>query len=400
MFDMRKGIVAGLAFAAVMSAQGAADAQELRIGFLSNTTGGGAIMGRRLENGWRLGLDQHGWKKDGDKLGGVPTRIFYADDQARPDVGLREVEKFLRQERTQIIAGVVWGNVLMAITPSVLESKALLVSALAAASPLAAERCTPYYVSTAFANDQNSEATGELMSREGIKRAYVMVPNYQPGKDHQAGFERTFKGEIIGRSLFKVGETDFQADIAKLRAAKPDALFIFAPAAMGIAFMKQWVTSGLEKDVKLYTDAVIDYSTLGAIGDAAIGTYHTSHWDPSSKDERNQAFIKAYVAKYNVMPAFYDVHGYDAVTVIAQAMIATKGNTEDMLAVARAIRTGSFDSPRGRLRFNVNGNPIQPYYKLEVVRGSDGKPFIQGAGMVFNRPDSAGERCPAQNRIQ
>ena len=75
-----------IAAAAALLAAGGVSAQELRIGFLTTTTGGGAVLGVPLLNGWKLGLEHEGWTKDGDKLGGVPTRIFYGDDQQRPDV--------------------------------------------------------------------------------------------------------------------------------------------------------------------------------------------------------------------------------------------------------------------------------------------------------------------------
>ena len=103
---MHRFVLAGgtvLALAAVQAAP--VGAQELRIGFLNTTTGGGALIGKHMENGWKLGLEHQGWTKDGDKLGGVATKIFYADDQVKPDVGLKEVEKFLKQDKVQIVAG-------------------------------------------------------------------------------------------------------------------------------------------------------------------------------------------------------------------------------------------------------------------------------------------------------
>src|SRR5262245_7060050 len=105
-----RGTTAALALAATVTSSGVL-AQELRIGFVNTNTGGGAILGRQMENGWKLGLEHAGWTKDGDKLGGVSTRILYADDQAKPDVGLKEVDRLLKQDRVQIIAGIIFSNV-------------------------------------------------------------------------------------------------------------------------------------------------------------------------------------------------------------------------------------------------------------------------------------------------
>ena len=135
------------------------------------------------------------------------------------------------------------------------------------------------------------------------------------------------------------------------------------------------------------------------MGDAAIGGVHTNHWSADYKHERNQRFIKSYLAKYGDGPSAYAVANYDAIGLIARAMKDVGGNTSDMLAVSRMMRRGGLASVRGDLKFNVNGFLIQPYYRREVVRGADGKPEIRGADFVFERPDSYGDKCPMDKRI-
>jgi branched-chain amino acid transport system substrate-binding protein len=389
-------LFAAVALACGMAAE--APSQELRIGFLNTTSGTLAIPGAHLERGWKLGLEKEGWTKDGDALGGVPTRIVYADDQAKPDVGLREVERMMKGDRIQILAGVLASNVMMAVAKLAFDAKVLVLSANAGPTPLAGPLCNPLFVSTAFVNDQNAEATGELMSREGIKSAYVLAPNYQAGKDNVAGFQRTYKGTVAGQILFKLGETDFQADFSKVRAAAPEAVFVFAPGAMGISFLKQWSSSGLAASIKLYTLYTIDNATLPAIGLAAIGSVQTGHWNPDLDNPRNAAFIRAYVSKFNHLPSMYAVHGYDAAGLIAAAVKATGGKVDDTHALAATMRKGGLASIRGDLTYNANGFLIQPYWKIEIVPGPEGAARKQGRGIVFERRDSYWEQCPAAMR--
>ncbi len=385
--------------AMVVAASGAA-AQELRIGFLNTTSGVAAIIGKHLENGWKLGLEHAGWTKDGDKLGGIPTRIFYADDQAKPDVGVKEVEKFLKQDKVHVVAGVIWSHVMMAIHKPIFDAKVMLFSNNAGATPLAGELCNPLYVTSSFINDGNAEATGELATKDGIKTVVAMAPNYQAGKDNVAGFERTYKdGKIIDTILFKVNETDFQADLAKVRALKPQALYVFAPGGMGPAFVKQWAVSGLDKEIKLYSIYTIDYVTLPAIGDAAIGATETGHWNPDLDNPKNKRFIKEYLAKFGHMPSYFAVQSYDGPELIVKGVTATGGKLDDMSAVVKAIRKGTIDSPRGTIRYNHNGFVIQPYWRLTVVKGADGKPLIKGGEKIMERPDAYGDKCPADKRV-
>jgi branched-chain amino acid transport system substrate-binding protein len=388
-----------LALLASAAACSQAAAQELRIGFINTTSGNIAIVGKHLENGWKLGLASEGWKQDGDKLGGAPTRVFYADDQGKTDVGVREVERMIRNERVQVVAGVLAANIVMAVSKPVFDANVSLVAMNAGPSPLAGPLCNPLFVSTSFVGDLNAEATGELANRDGVKSIVLMAPNYQAGKDMTAGFKRTYKGNVAGEILFKFGETDFQADFSKARAMGAEAVFVFAPGGMGISFLKQWATSGLRGQLKLYTLYVVDNATLPAIGEAAIGSVHTGHWNPNLDNPRNREFLRAYQAAYNATPSMFAAQGYDGARAIAAAVRSLNAKVDDTAAFARAIRKNGLASVRGDLKYNVNGFPIQPYWKIEVVAGSDGKPMKRGRDIVFERPDALWEKCPADKRV-
>jgi branched-chain amino acid transport system substrate-binding protein len=391
-------LILATAIAAALAAM-PARAQELRIGFLNTTTGGGALIGKHMGNGWLLGLEHQGWTKDGDKLGGVAAKIFYADDQVKPDVGLKEVEKFLKQDKVQIVAGVIWSNVMMTIQKPIFDAKVAIVGTNAGPSPLAGPLCNPLNVSTSWSNDDNHEAAGELVQREGVKTLVAMAPNYQAGKDSIGGFSRFYKGKIVETIYYKLGESDFQADLAKVRALKPEAVFVFAPGAMGIAFVKQWASSGLNKEMKLYSAFSVDYVTLGAMGDSALGAIVPTMWNNDIANPKNERFVKEYVAKFGHMPSNFAAQAYDAPGVIAAAVKAVGGKVDDAAALAKAMRTAPIDSVRGTLKYNVNGFPIQPFYKAVVVKGADGKIGLKIEGKIWERADSNTEKCPADKRI-
>lgn len=375
-------------------------AQELRIGFMSTTSGGGAVIGKHQVNGWRLGLEHEGWTKDGDKLGGVVTRIFEADDQAKPDVGIAAAEKFLKQEKVHIIAGIIWSSILVPVYKIALDAKVGIVGTNAGTSLIAGPLCNPLFISTSWQGDQPAEALGTLISKDKVASIYLMAPNYQGGKDLVSGVTRTLEGvKIVATEMFKLGETDFQAEISKVRAAKPAAVFVFAPGAMGPAFVKQWAASGLGKEVRLYTIHTIDGVTLPAIGDAGLGAIETIQWTHDLDNEVNKRFVKDYVAKFGHTPSNFAEQAYNAPRLIAAALKATNGKIDDIEALMKAMRKATFPSPRGPYQYNVNGFPIQNFYKAEVIKGSDGKPAIVNRGVVTaNSKDSYWDKCPADKR--
>ncbi|MGH7005356.1 MAG: ABC transporter substrate-binding protein, partial [Alphaproteobacteria bacterium] len=363
MKNFRRLFVAALALAAVPGIAQRSGAEELRIGFINTTTGGGAAIGKPLENGFRLGLKAGGWTKAGDKFSGVAARVFFSDDQVKPDVGLREAEKLIKQEQVHIVAGIIWGNVFNAVARSVLESNKLLIGGVSGQAAFAGESCSPLFVSASHQNDQIAEATGEVLTRRAVKRVVALAPNYPAGKEFLDAFERTYKGGAVAeRLIFKLGESDFQAEISKIRALKPEAIVLFAPGAMGVAFFRQWQTSGLRQDVKVYSFYTIDESNLPAIGDSALGAFDTNNWTPELENSVNRRFVKDHLAEYGSMPAIYSVYGYDVAAAIAAGLKYTNGKFDDAAAMARAIRKNGFQSPRGSMKYGPNGFLVQAYY--------------------------------------
>lgn len=389
-----------VAAAIALLASGSAAAQELRVGFVNTLSGAGAGPGVENTNGWKLGLEHEGWAKDGDKLGGVVTKIFYGDDQWKPDVGLREADRMIQQDKANIIAGFMWSNVLMAAQKPITEAKVGLLITNAGASPMAGELCNPYVVSTSFNNEQFTEALGQMVTDEKVESIYLMAPNYQAGKDQVTGLMRTLKGtKVVGQNFFKLGESDFQADISKIRALAPKAVFVFAPGGMGIAFFKQWQASGAGKDIKLYTSNTVDWLTLPGIADAAVGSFQALHWNTDLDNPANKKFVKDYTAKYGQKPSNYAAQGYDGARIIAATMRAMNGKWSDSLEIMKAMRKVKYDSVRGAYTYNVNGMPVQNFYKQEVVRGADGKADIVTRKVVFaNYKDAYWEKCPADKR--
>jgi len=386
-----------LAAAASVLIAGSASAEELRIGYMNSMN---HPLGKDQVAGWKLALASLGWKKDGDLLAGVPTKITYCDDQRKPDVGVTCAKRFVEQDKVHIVAGITWSNILNAVRNPVVRNKVILMSTNAGSSRLAGRACSKYFISTSWQNDNTPEAMGQLMREEKLNDVFLMSANYQAGKDMMAGFRRYYKGRIKGQLLYKLGNRDFQSELTRVRAAQPSAVFIFAPGPMGIAFMKQWAASGLGKKVKLYTVFTVDNLMLKPIGKNAIGSFHTSYWDPDSKIPANVKFINDFKAAYGRLPSHFAAQGYDAPLLIASAVKATGGKVNNTLALKKAMLKANYNSVRGKYRYNVNGMPIQNFYKREVIAGPDGKPIIQTTGVVFtNHADAYAKRCKRSERL-
>src|SRR5439155_312886 len=172
------------------------------------------------------------------------------DDQLKPDVGLQVAKKLLERDRVDFVVGTIFSNVMMAIYKPVVDSKTFLISHNAGPSPIAGKQCSPFFFSASWQNDGPHEAMGKHVNDKGLKRVYIMAPNYQAGKDALAGFKRYYKsGDVVGEVYTTINQPDYSAELAQLRAAKPDAAYVFYPGGMGVQFVKQYVQAGLLKVV-------------------------------------------------------------------------------------------------------------------------------------------------------
>ncbi|HEX9184824.1 MAG TPA: ABC transporter substrate-binding protein, partial [Burkholderiales bacterium] len=159
---------ASLAFAPLASAQ-----QKIKIGFITTLSGPQGVIGKHMKDSVDLAIEMLG-----GKMGGVPVEVIYGDDQFKPDVGVQVAEEMLKKHQVDIMSGIIWSHVMLAVVPVVTGAGKVMVGTNAGASPLAGKACHPQYFSTSWNNDQTPEAMGKFMQEQGINDVYVLAPNY------------------------------------------------------------------------------------------------------------------------------------------------------------------------------------------------------------------------------
>jgi branched-chain amino acid transport system substrate-binding protein len=363
------------------------ESNKVRIGYMTTLSGGAGIIGKQMQHAVNLAMEHKG-----NKLGGMDAEIIFADDQRKPDVAKQLANRLIKSDKVDVVAGVIWSNLLMAIHKPVTSSGKLLISSNAGPSPIAGDKCHENFFSMSWQNDQTPEAMGKHMQDAGVKSVYLMAPNYQAGKDMLAGVKRYYKGKVVGEVYTKLGQSDFQAELSALRAKQPETTMIFQPGGMGINFVKQWKQAGMDKVSKLYTVFSVDGVSLPALKDSAIGILGTQTWSPDLNNAINQKFVADYKAKHNAYPSFYAAQAYDTILAIDHA-IATSGstNTDKMRT---ALARGNIPTTRGSLKMNSNHFPIQNIYLREAVKDDDGVVTTKVIETVFtDHSDSYAVNC-------
>jgi branched-chain amino acid transport system substrate-binding protein len=361
------GTAAAAGFSGAMPSLVRAQAPGIKVGFLATLSGPAATLGNQLRDGW-LQAVKH---LDG-KLGGVPVETLVIDDELKPDVALTKVRAALERDKVDAVVGVVFSNILQAVFRPVTESQTFLITANAGPSTYAGRGCNPYFFTTAYQNDQPHATMGQVAQDEGYKRVFILVPNYQAGKDAVAGFKSRFKGEVVDEVYVPLNQLDFSTEVAKIAAAKPDAIFTFMPGGLGVNLVRAYRQAGLAS-IPFLSTFTVDEATLPAQQDAALGFYTAATWAPDFANDQSRRFVRDFEAAYGYVPGNYAAQAYDAALLVDSAVKKTGGRMSDKAAVRAALEKAEFTSLRGNFRLGVNHYPVQDFYLCKVVKRPDGK---------------------------
>jgi branched-chain amino acid transport system substrate-binding protein len=382
-----RGLLFGIA--TTLAASAALAQQPVKIGMITTLSGPGGYLGQDIRDAFKLAIEM-----EGGKLGGVPVELVVEDDGLKPGQGKQIAEKMRKTDGIQIMTGIVFSNVAGATVPDIVDSGALYVSPNAAPSNFAGKECHQNYFVVSWQNDNLHESAGQHATNLGYKKAFILAPNYQAGKDALTGFKRLFKGEIAGEVYTRLDQTDYAPEMAQIRAANPDVVFQFHPGGLGIAFLRQYQQAGLLGKIPMVlASPSLDATTLKAVGEAALGVDVTSQWNSDFDNPASKEFVAAFTKAYNRVPTYYASQGYDTARAIASALKATGGKT-DVAALRAALAKADFQSVRGAFRFGPNQHPVQDWYALKAEKGADGTPVLKTIGKVLsNHGDAYAKDC-------
>ena len=363
--------------------------EKIKIGVIVTLSGSAAVLGQQARDGFVLAI-----KDIGSKMAGRDVEVVAIDDELKPDAAVIKVKGLLERDKVDFVVGPIFSNILQAIHKPVVDSKTFLISPNAGPSSYAGKECSRFFYVTSYQNDQVHEILGKVAQDRGYKRVYLLIPNYQAGRDSAAGFKLDYKGEIVEESYMPLGTLDFQPELSKIASLKPDAVFTFMPGGMGVNLVKQYRQAGLADSIPVLSAFTVDESTLPAQQDAAIGMFGGADWAPNLDNPQNKKFVASYEATYNSVPGTYAMQGYDTAMLIDSAVKAVKGGLSDKDALSTALKKADFTSLRGGFKFNTNGYPIQDFYLTKVAKRPDGKFQTEIVQKVFeNYGDRYAKDC-------
>jgi branched-chain amino acid transport system substrate-binding protein len=375
---------------AVLFATSAHAADKVKVGFISTLSGPNASIGIDIRDAFNLAV-----KLNGGKLGGLPAEVLVGDDGLKPEQAKQLAERYLQRDRVDFITGIVFSNVVLAVAPDAIANKVFFISPNAGPAQYTGAQCNPFFFAASWPSEAYSEAAGEYVTSKGLKNVIFLAPNYVGGHDAATGFKRYFKGKLQEEMYTKLGQLDYAAELSQIRAAKPQALYVFLPGGMGVNFIKQFVAAGLSQEIQLIVPLWgSDQDIIRAVGDPMLGLFSVGHWSIDLDNAANRKFVAEFEKEYKRLPTGYAASGYDTAMLMDSAIRKVKGRIEDKDALRAALRAADFKSVRGEFKFGPNQFPVQNYYLQLVGKDNNGRIVHKTIGTVLkDRADAYVQNC-------
>jgi len=355
----------GLPVAVPVAAQ---SSKPIKIGFLAPLTGGAAQVGRDMVNGFEMYLAEAG-----TQIAGRKVEMIVEDTAGNPATAIAKFRKFVESDHVDMVVGEVFAHIGYALAPKAEEYKMPTIFPVIAADDLTQRKPSKWVVRLGWASSQPSQPFGEYAAKTlGYKKVAVFGSDYAFGYEVVGGFQKTFEeagGQIIQKLWAPLGTTDLSPYLSQIKR-DADAAFVILAAPSSLRLPTFYRDAGLLGRLPMIGGAVItDESILGNFGDEALGIVTPLMYSAALDTPANRRFVAEYRKRYGKVPSYFSETCYTSARWINEAARVVGGKVEEREAFLAAFRKVEIpDAPRGPLKLDAWGNPIQNIYVRKVER--------------------------------
>lgn len=365
---MRKALylgTSGLLIAAVVSF--AAEAQEtFKIGAPVSVSGRYVAYGVQGKNGIEMAVDV--WKKvRGDKVAGRSIEVIFRDTQSNNAITVSLINNFIQTDKVNVIIGPDGSNAAAAAVPPWKKIEDRPIWLLPGGSTDVIEKevgADPYFFHTYawsyYYHESNLKAVKALVGPN--KKVALIYSDGAYGRAHiddarlyikEAGYE------IVSDELVREGSADFSPTLAKIRARRPDILYVLVQTNDAIQLTKQIQASRLNVPYLIGTAQAQLPEWQNAVGESQSCWTGVTTWVPglSYPADKNEPKLfpsaadweKAWMEKFKAVPEFLEVGYYASTILTLLAVEATKSTDRDV--IKKWLEEQQYQTPLGDSKF-------------------------------------------------
>lgn len=352
-----------------------ADGDTIKVGGLLEMTGGSASFGISGKNGIDLAL-----KKINEKgvLGGKKLSLVVADTKSEASEATNGMQKLISQDKVVAVIGPNQSSAVIASGAINNGAKVVDITPMGTNPDVTVDPKTkqvkPYSFRTCFIDPFQGTVMASFASNElKVKRAAIYIDNTS---DYAKGLAQFFKenfvkngGQVVIEEAYLQKDTDFKSTLTKIKAAKPD--FIYIPGyyqEVGL-IVKQAREMGIT--VPMAGGDGWDSAKLPEIaGKPALeNTFFSSLYSPDDTSDLNKEFVAEYKKAYNTNPDVFAALAYDSTLLVAKA-IEDAGSADPAKIAEAMAKIKGFKGVSGEVTFNEEHNPIK---SAVIIEHKDGK---------------------------
>jgi branched-chain amino acid transport system substrate-binding protein len=360
------GVLLSLALAP--GAREAMGQEPIKIGFLAPLSGAIAQAGKDMYSGCEMFWEESGWQMAGRKL-----EVILEDNEGVPATALTKLRKLVESDKVHMVAGVILSNVAYALVPYIEAQGIPTIYPINSADDLTQRKRPKWLIRTGFSASGNMHPFGEYAAQVlGYKKVVTIGLDYAFGWETVGGFHKAFEdngGQVIQKIWVPLNVQDYAPYLASVKK-DADAVFVLALGRWTLLFARQYTESGLKARIPLIAGGTYnDEHVLPQLSDESLGVISAHHYSAALDTPANRRFRAAFEKKYNRLPSFYSENCYTGARVVSEAVKAIGGKVEDRAALMAALRKVEItDAPRGPVKMDPYGNPIQNIYIRKVER--------------------------------
>ena len=311
-------------------------------------------------------------------LGGKNLSLVVADTKSEASEATNGMQKLISQDKVVAVIGPNQSSAVIASGAINNGAKVVDITPMGTNPDVTVDPKTkqvkPYSFRTCFIDPFQGTVMASFASNElKVKRAAIYIDNTS---DYAKGLAQFFKenfvkngGQVVIEEAYLQKDTDFKSTLTKIKAAKPD--FIYIPGyyqEVGL-IVKQAREMGI--NVPMAGGDGWDSAKLPEIaGKAALeNTFFSSLYSPDDTSDLNKEFVAEYKKAYNTNPDVFAALAYDSTLLVAKA-IEDAGSADPAKIAEAMAKIKGFKGVSGEVTFNEEHNPIK---SAVIIEHKDGK---------------------------
>ena len=355
-------VIAGLS----MISCGGSGSSTIKVGGVAPLSGGVAVYGVECKNGIDLAIEEI---NAAGGINGKTLEFICEDDEGDPAKSVNAYKKLVTNDGVEYVIGSLTSGCTIALTNLAQNQKILQIAPAATAT--AVTDAGNYIFRACFIDPFRGRVGGKFAFENlSAKKAAIL---YDIGNDYSVGLTENFEseftklgGSIVSKESYATGDKDFNAQLTKIKAAKPDVVYLPDYYGTVALIAKQLRAQGI--DTPIVGADGWDGLTENA-GDEVLNGYYSNHYAEDSDSPAVQKFVGSFKAKYNKSPNSFAALGYDSVYMLKDAIL--KAGTTDGEKVRAAFETTDGDYVTGHITFDEKRNPVKSAVMIQLVKDGD-----------------------------